>query len=105
MSKTKFVPDRQAIGLLSRSREMLQVLEEKARDVASIAKGISPVLTSSYRDGIESTSGIDGGKGIGRVNANDWKSHFVEFGTSDTPTFAPLRKAAERSGLRVIDKR
>lgn len=48
-----------------------------------------------YREQIEVDSGIVGGVAFGRVNANDPASGYIEFGTSDTPTFAVLRRAGE----------
>lgn len=98
---TKFVPDRGGIAEIGRCADLLKDLEEVANGVVDSAKNLAPELSGDYKEGIDMESGVEGKTAIARVNANDFKSHWVEFGTSDTPTFAPLRKAAEEQGLEV----
>ncbi len=70
-------------------------LKIKADTVAERARAIAPVRKGDYRDGIKSESGIVDGMGVGRVNANDFKSIWIEAGTTDTPTHAVLRRALD----------
>jgi hypothetical protein len=76
-------------------------LKQASDDIADAAKAAAPVDEGDYRDGIETETGM-GKDGIqGRVNATWWTSHFIEFGTDDTPTFAPMRRGAEAAGYSV----
>ena len=46
----------------------------------------------------------DTGMVMARINANDFKSAFIEFGTGEpgpTPAFAPLRRGCEAAGLNL----
>ncbi len=97
----KFVPN-PAIGpILARTPEMMAVLLAAAEAGAAAARSIAPVgATGKYRDGI----GAEVEPGRARINANDYKSNWIEFGTGQpgpTPAFAPLRRGAEMAGLRL----
>lgn len=65
------------------------------------AAGPHPYETGDYVDSIEPDIELENGEWIGRVNAFDWKANFIEFGTSDTPTFAPLQRGADAAGLHL----
>lgn len=59
--------------------------------IEAAAKSIAPVLTGSYQDSIQTrVAGLDG-----IVFSDIEYAPFLEFGTSDTPTFATLRQASE----------
>lgn len=62
--------------------------------VAEEARAIAPVGNSSFVDGI--TSDADGS-----VGSTFFTAHLLEWGTTDTPVFATMRKAVERAGLRM----
>ena len=74
-------------------------LEIIADNIADAARAVAPVDQRDYVDGIEVETGDDEqGNPVARVNANDWKSHGIEFGTVDTPKFAPLRRGLDSQG-------
>ena len=98
---TKFKYNPAATALLARTVAMVETLGAKADEGAEACRSIAPVLTGDYRDGIVGESGLVKGMAAGRVNAHDFKSHWIEFGTTDTPTFAVLRRGLESIGLRV----
>lgn len=104
----RFVPNPQAPALLARTTEMVEFLGVVAEAAAENARGFAPVRSGSYRDGIEGQAGIVEGQAEGRVNARDFKSGWIEFGTGQpgpTPAFAPLRRGADATGLKLIGGR
>lgn len=101
----KFIPNPQCIPMIKRSKDLQDSLGSAANKIADTAKSIAPVRTGAYRDSIEGIDGLEKSEVLGRVIAKDFKAHWIEFGTTDTPTFAVLRKAAELNGYQVRDKR
>lgn len=86
--------------MVGRSAAMFSLMHEVAERGASAARENAPVATGAYRDGIEAQVGIGTqGSVTGRVNAKDFKSAFVEFGTYKWPAHATLRRAVESIGL------
>jgi hypothetical protein len=83
--RTGFLPK------LSVAPQMTAAMLAGAKFAAEEAKRIAPVLTGSYRDSIRA----EVVEGKAKVIADDMAAGFIEFGTEDTPTFAPLRRAAE----------
>lgn len=75
-----------------------------AERVAEEARRMAPVVTGDYRDSIEAVIADDGGERVGRVVARDWKAGFIEFGVYGRPVHAPIRRAAEATGLRVVPR-
>lgn len=104
MSNVRYVPNRSGLDALKRTTDMLKFLEDRAQEAANAAKSYSPIRTANYLESIGATSKVDGGEARGYVYAKDFKALWIEFGTEDTPTFAPLRKGAEAAGLKVTDK-
>jgi hypothetical protein len=78
---------------LARGPEMHHAMGEVAEEVAREARSIAPVDEGDFRDSIHEEVVIEDGKATGKVIADDPASIHIEFGTSDTPTFATLRKA------------
>lgn len=79
--------------------------EKAAKDIAPVGRYAGG---GDYRDGIEATVGVRGARGgviVGRVNAKDFKSHWIEFGTIRQPAKAVLRRALERVGFIVYRRR
>ena len=76
---------------LSTAKNVADLVRDEAQRIATA----EAYDTGAYRDGIESAVGVESGVLKGRVNANDWKSHFIEFGTVHRTPEAPLRRAAE----------
>jgi hypothetical protein len=63
--------------------------------------GPHPYETGEYVGSIRGYVGFEDGKFVGRVIADDFKAWWIEVGTSDTPTFAPLQRGADSIGLKV----
>jgi HK97 gp10 family phage protein len=72
----------------------------KAAEAADAAKTFAPVRTGAYRDGIKAQK--VGGKVY--VSGTDWKSNFIEHGTSKMPPQAPLRRGVRAAGMRLKEK-
>ena len=94
---SRFVRNPMFEAQLKRADFLQDAMLEVAEDIADNAVAIAPVEEGDYRDGIEAVSEGEGA----RVNANDWKSGFVEFGTTNNPAWAPLRRGCESAGLRL----
>lgn len=90
-----FKPNPYIEAALEGSQAMLGVVEAKAEAGAEAARGIAPVLSGDYRDGIEAEAGFVGGLAVGRINGHDFKSHWVEFGTSSMAAQGVLRRALD----------
>ncbi|MGH2651415.1 MAG: HK97 gp10 family phage protein [Actinomycetota bacterium] len=95
----RFVPNPVGIEALKRSVGVQVVLTALGTALKAAAQSHAPVQTGKYRDSIEVEDGdLPGTK---RVVAHDFKANWIEFGTVDTPAFAPLRTAADSLGLRL----
>ncbi|MDF1596947.1 MAG: hypothetical protein P1T08_12785 [Acidimicrobiia bacterium] len=94
-----FVPNPDFADDYLKSDEARQLLETAVPMVEQAVRGLAPVRSGDYRNGIESVVGRDdNGEWLGRVNAMHWSSHWVEAGTgppSNLAVFAPLRRGAE----------
>lgn len=97
-----FIPNPAGILIEAASEGMQYAMGERAEQIAAAARTIAPYDPTSdgphYRDQIGVDVGVEDGLATGRVHADDEAAGYIEFGTVDTPTFAPLRRAAE-SGL------
>lgn len=73
-----------------------------ARKIAADASSLVPVNTgaaaASYRS---TTARREPGRVVATAYTIDRAGHIIERGNATTPTYAPLRRAAERSGLRT----
>lgn len=90
---SRFVPNPAFPRLIAAGPQMVAGLHSLAEQKADIARSIAPVLTGAFRDSISAEGGVEGGKAVGRVLSDSPYWVYLEFGTSDTPTFATLRKA------------
>ena len=61
--------------------------DEAAEEIVEAAQAVAPVATGQYRDSIH----VEDGKVVADVDY----AAVIEFGTSRTPTFSPLRRGAE----------
>lgn len=95
----RFVPNPEGIALLERGPAALAAVSRAAEAGIDEAAAIAPERTGAYKRGLKAQAGVDGGKVRGRMNATDFKSGWIELGTSDTPTFAVLRRACDAAGL------
>ena len=91
--------DPRFVKALYRSENVRRILHDKAEQVADAARSSAPVESGAYRDSITADAGPmptpNGVFMVGRVSASDFKAVWVEFGTSDTPKHATLRKALD----------
>lgn len=104
----RYVPNPLFPALVASSVEMVALMGEKADKGAEIAESIAPIgegVGGHYKDQIHGTSGINNGVAMGRINAWKFTSGFLEFGTSDTPKFAVLRRAVESLGVKFSPSR
>lgn len=75
--------------------QVAQAIAERAREIAPYDENEADNDEPHFRDTIESDSGIDTDGAFGIVYVTARHGPYVEFGTADTPEFAPLRRAAE----------
>ena len=87
----RFVPNPFIGELLKRSPLVKSALENRAEEAVEQVKAIAPVDTGAFRDSIHTTTE----NGDVQLVADVPHAVYVEFGTSDTPIFAPLRRGAE----------
>lgn len=66
-------------------------------EVVPAWKSNAPVDSGEYRDSIEITERSTN-RGRGVVGATSDNAHFVEFGASNTPEYAPAEKTARKYG-------
>lgn len=77
-------------------KEQMLLVTMAAKD---IAKAIAPEDTGDYKRSIEVDTTAKGGV---RLKATDFKSHWIEWGTSNGfPAHAPLRRAFMSMGFRI----
>lgn len=76
---------------LANDRDVNAQLDDFMEDeVVPVWRDNSPVDTGEYRDSIRVTKRARGGRG--QVGATDPKANLIEYGTEDTPEFAPRAK-------------
>ena len=98
-----FVPNPIGIAALGKTEAMEQMLKEKAEQAAIEAQSQAPVLTGCYRDGIKAEAGLtEEGKLVGRVNAHDQKSSWIQFGSVHNTARHILANAVEAIGLKLL---
>lgn len=78
----------------NKSEEALALVGELANTAADLAKADARRRTGNLADSIEAVAGLVDGVATGRVNANDFKAHWWEFGTRRHPADPYLRPAA-----------
>jgi hypothetical protein len=94
-----FVPNPFGVAEISRTQDMSRAMTEVATAVEAVAKVIAPILTGAYVESIHVEQTTEDGKAAANVVADVPYAVFVEFGTGDTPAFAPLRRASESVGV------
>jgi hypothetical protein len=94
----RFVPNPAAEEQIASSAEMGAAIEHYSEQLADGARDAAPVLTGAYRNSIQVEMETEGGMVIGVVSANVDYAGWIEFGTSDTPAFAPMRRGIDRVG-------
>lgn len=88
-------PNPAGIAALTRDEQMHHFMAEKAQELENEAKSIAPVSTGAFQDSLtgEVRMGDDGWEAVLTTDSPYWP--YLEFGTSDTPIFATLRRALE----------
>lgn len=83
--------------LIDADPRVVAAKRELAQQAAEYWKSVSPVDEGDYRDSIKvHQDGTDVW-----ITAHDFKAHWIEFGTNDTPEFAPREKTDEH--FRTLD--
>lgn len=80
---------------IARSAGVRAALKAEAEQAAAAARAVAPVASGAYRDSIHVEPTDEGFQVVADVGY----AGIIEFGSSDTPTFAPLRRGAEAAGL------
>lgn len=75
---------------------MAVALDRMAAHVADEARAVAPFDEGDYHDSIEHDVIVEEGVTKGVVYSDDYKALFIEYGTVDTPAFAPLRRGLEQ---------
>lgn len=102
----RFIPNPAGIALIARTPAMGAAMLARASAVRDGAKSVAPIGEGEgghYADMITADANIIDGIGGARVNARKFTSGFIEFGTSDTPVFAPLRLGVDIAGLSLTE--
>lgn len=97
-----FIPNRPVIyGVLPETPLVQAQLRYLTEEAADAARSIAPYRTGEYHDSIhvEESEGQSDVPGTVVLVADAPHAVYVEFGTSDTPTFAPLRRGMEAAGF------
>ncbi len=92
------------LAIIGKNDKLQNEVEEAANKILDAAKSIVPVNTGALQDSgrIEIT---EEGAIVVFGGGDTYYAVFVEFGTSDTPTFAFLRRGAEAAGYALQSKR
>lgn len=105
-AEVRFESDPLAERKLATWPGMIPELESIVAAAAIAARAIAPVETGKYKESINTSVGYDErAVVIGRLYSEDWKAHWIEFGTIKELAHAPLRRAMNSIGLRVVEKR
>lgn len=103
-----FVENPLGMIALALSPEMAASLKEHADKAVEAAKqewaasGPHPYETGAYLASLKAAIQLSGRRLEGVAYTDSDHGAYIEFGTEDTPTFAPLRRGAERAGLRLV---
>lgn len=86
----KYVPNLAGIEAATKSPEIIGVLNLLSNQILDAAIAIAPIATGAY----QSSLAVD--EGLEPIVYSDIRyAPYLEFGTSDTPVFATLRRASE----------
>ncbi|WP_293308883.1 hypothetical protein [Mycolicibacterium sp.] len=68
-------------------------------EVVTIWRGYAPEDSGAYKESIQIVDAAEAGHGA--VAALDDKANLIEYGTDDTPEFAPMRRTVEEMNRRA----
>ena len=97
MSSISLAPGLEA--LIGGNAEVKAEVVKAAAKILESANSIVPVDTGALQESGHVEVSLRDGHLIARVTYSTEYAVFVEFGTSDTPTFAMLRRGAESAGF------
>lgn len=80
--------------------EYLDGLMEHAKGLADTVKSEAPVVTGTYRDSIRALRTLMSVS----VGTNYFAGHIVEWGSINSPAYAPIRRGVLAAGLRLEEK-
>lgn len=107
---TKVIPNPKGIAQLKLTPAMQASLKREAQRVVDMAKSMARVEaydTGAYMRSIRAAAGIDKAgipTSVARVNAFDFKSAWIEWGTQRMPARHILTRAAEAVGYKIAAK-
>lgn len=91
---------------LQNSTMFIRPFTEIAGKIVEAAKAEAPVDEGNYQEGFEVAGVVTTGDGVAvRITNTDWKAAIIEFGTSEYPFSAPMRRGIERAGYTLTDDR
>jgi hypothetical protein len=96
-AKTRFNPNYKGIGRILTSRQMQQEMESRAGRIAAACRAAAPRDTGSYASSFRVETGVrKGGKprAESKVINGDPAAPYVEWGTSRTPRYRVMGRAA-----------
>ncbi len=95
MARTVFVPNHRFASQLLVTPQIRDLLESFWPELEDAAVSRARELSGDLRDGIHYDVDITPAGFAGRLNSDDWKSQWYEFGSIRTPADAFLRSAVE----------
>lgn len=100
----KFVPFLPGIKAIEMNPLMIAEMRRRAERIVVEARKIAQAEafdTGAYYNSIKVASGVEDGQAVGRANAYDWKSHWIEWGTVNLPSKNVMTRGAEAAGYSV----
>ena len=96
--RAKFRGDYKGIGKILRSKQMQKEMEARAEKVQTKAEGLAPQDSGTYRQSFRVEVGVREGRkprAVAKVVNDAPNAPYVEWGTSKTPRFRVMGRAAE----------
>ena len=82
------------IGAAAKSGEFDAEIEVFLGEIVATWQENSPEDSGEYKDSIQIVQTADGGRGV--VAATAEYANIIEYGSNDTPEFAPMRRTVEQ---------
>lgn len=96
MTRTRFIPNRRFQEELARDPGVRRVLEGKAEQALTAVQGIAASYENTGAN--KASFSVDGPSLV----TDDRAAWLIEFGSVNNPPYAPLRKAGEAVGAKVV---
>jgi len=89
---------------LKRSTMFVPALTKVAEALVVKCQEAAPYEEGDFRDGFEVAGVVTEAEGVAvRMTNTDWKAAIIEFGTSEYPFSAPIRRGIEAAGFKLED--